>query len=229
MPKRNNIIVSHHHRLLTCPANTPPSIRVPHINEVLCRRYWLESMTSLTSLYGGVPLLIGRGGSSYDVNAACDSNYIVTAAITPINFDSSSRRSTGINSHTSYQCALIVFLSTRLKPLLMLLHEASGGGHGGWECVMGTHSFCIEEDMLCTFHHHGCPPSDVLLSSSIVIIDMMSVVSVRDLNYQRLLANDSYVSKVMCEALLMEVVHRNWLLGLIWALHCRHTKQSRWK
>jgi hypothetical protein len=73
---------------------------------------------------------------------------------------------------------------------------------------MGTHSFCIEEDMLGTFHHQGCPPSDVLLSSSIVIIDMrMSVVSLRGLNYQRLLANDTYVSEVMCEALLMEGVH----------------------
>ncbi len=63
--------------------------------------------------------------------------------------------------------------------------------------------------ILCTYHHHSCPPSDVLLSSCIVIIDMMSVISVHDLNYQRLLANDSYVSKVMCEALLMEVVHLN--------------------
>jgi hypothetical protein len=72
---------------------------------------------------------------------------------------------------------------------------------------MGTHPFCIEEDMLCTFHHHGCPPSNVLLSSSIGIIDMMSVVSVCGLNYQRLLANDTYVAKVMCKALMMEGVH----------------------
>jgi hypothetical protein len=131
MPKRKDIIISHHHRLLTCPANTPPSIRAPHINKVLCGQYWLKSMTSLTSLYGGIPLLVSRGGSSYDVNAACDSNYIVAAAITPIDFDSSFRRRMGINSHTSYQCALIVFLSTRLKLLLMLLPEASGGGRGG--------------------------------------------------------------------------------------------------
>ena len=73
-------------------------------------------MTSLTLLYGGIPLLVGcRGGSSYDVNAARNANYNAAAAITPIDFNSSSQRSMGIDSHTSYQCALIVFLSTRLK------------------------------------------------------------------------------------------------------------------
>ena len=88
-------------------------------------------MTSLTSPYGGIPLLIGyRGGSSYDVNAARDAIYIAAAAITPIDFDSSSRKSIGIDSHASYQCAIIVFLSTRLKPFLTLLPGASDGGHG---------------------------------------------------------------------------------------------------
>ena len=87
-------------------------------------------MTSLTWLYGGVPLLINyTGGSIYDVTAARDASYIVTVAITPINFDFSSRRIIGINSHTPRQCALIVFLLTGLKPLLTLIPEASDGGH----------------------------------------------------------------------------------------------------
>jgi hypothetical protein len=58
---------------------------------------------------------------------------------------------------------------------------------------MGTHVFCVEEDMLGTFYHHGYPPCDVLLSSIIVIINMMSVGSVCGLNFSEASCKHTYV------------------------------------